>query len=211
MHLYFPLFPLLIFPLIAGLVIWATAIQKRRSTANLQKLAAQLGLEFAPAAGWTGRPNVTGTLRGKMTVFFTYTTSNGKSSTTWAAMTVQAATAGVLTFSLEKRGFVTNIEKLFGAHEAVVDDAEFAKAWFVQTNQPDFMRAALIPELREKLMAVRRAGANGKFELKVGQVKYAEVGSFSDVKRCARFATLADVMSDLADVAEVAADGQDKA
>jgi hypothetical protein len=110
-----------------------------------------------------------------------------------------------LTFSLEKRGFVTKIEKLFGAHEAVVDDAAFAKAWFVQTNQPDFMSAALIPELRAKLMAARQAGANGNFGLKSGQVKYAEVGGFADAKLSERLAALADVMCDLADVAEVAA------
>jgi hypothetical protein len=194
-----------------GLVIWAAMAQKQRTTANLQKLAAQLGLEFVSAAGWLGRSCVTGTLRGKKADFFTYVTGSGKSSTTWAAMTVQAATAGALTFSLEKRGFVTKIEKLFGAHEAVVDDAAFAKAWFVQTNQPDFMSAALIPELRAKLMAARQAGANGKFELKGAEVKYAEVGDFSNAKRSERLAALADVMGDLADVAEVAAEQSGKA
>jgi hypothetical protein len=193
---------------VVGLAIWAGRVQKQRTTANLQKLAAQLGLEFVPAAGWTGRPCVTGTLRGKKTDFFSYVTSTGKSSTAWAAVTVQVAAAGGLTFALEKRGFVTKIEKLFGAHEAVVDDAEFAKAWFVQTNQPDFMSAALIPELRAKLMAARQAGANGKFELKDGKVKYVEIGGFGDTKLTDRFAALADVMCDLADVAEVAAEGQ---
>jgi hypothetical protein len=196
---------------IGGLVIWAGRVQKQRTTDNLQKLAAQLGLEFVAATGWLGRPRVTGALRGKKTDFFTYVTSTGKSSTAWAAVTVQAATAGALTFSLEKRGFVTKIEKLFGAHEAVVDDAEFAQIWFVQTNQPDFMSAALIPELRAKLMSARQAGANGKFELKGGQVKYVEVGGFADKKLSERFAALADVMCDLADVAEVAAEGQGKA
>ncbi|HXC01109.1 MAG TPA: hypothetical protein VNU49_00555 [Opitutaceae bacterium] len=196
---------------VVGLAIWAGRVQKQRTTDNLQKLATQLGLEFVAATGWTGQPRVTGALRGKKTDFFTFVTSTGKSSTTWAAVTVQAATAGALTFALEKRGFVTKIEKLFGAHEAVVDDADFSKAWFVQTNQPDFMSVALIPELRVKLMAARQAGSNGKFELKGGQVKYVEMGSFSEVKRSERFAALADVMCDLADVAEVAAEGQGKA
>lgn len=195
---------------VVGLAIWAGRVQKQRATDNLQKLAAQLGLEFVAATGWTGRPCVTGTLRGKKTDFFSYVTSTGKSSTAWAAVTVQAAMAGALTFSLEKRGFVAKIEKLFGAHEAVVDDAEFAQAWFVQTNQPDFMSAALIPELRAKLMAARQAGAKGNIELKGGVVKYAEVGGFADAKLSDRFAALADLMCDLADVAEVAAEGQGK-
>jgi hypothetical protein len=194
----------LVIAAVGGLVVWAATVQKQRATANLQKLATQLGLEFVAATGWLGRPRVSGMLRGKKTDFFTYVTGSGKSSTTWAAMTVQAATAGALTFTLEKRGFVTKIEKLFGAHEAVVGDAEFDQAWFVQTNQPEFMSAALIPELREKLMAARRAGAKGKFELKNNEVKYAEVGDFSDSKRCDRLAALADVVCDLADVADVA-------
>jgi hypothetical protein len=119
--------PFLFVPVVVVLVIWAAETQKKRATANLQKLAAQLGLGFEPAAGETGRPCVNGTLRGKTAVFFSYVTSSGKSSTTWVAVTVQAATAGALTFSLEKRGFVTKIEKLFGAHEAVVDDAELPR------------------------------------------------------------------------------------
>lgn len=191
---------------VVGLAIWAGRVQKQRATANLQKLATRLGLEFVPAAGWTGRPSVTGTLREKKANFFSYVTSNGKSSTAWAALTIQVAAAGGLTFSIEKRGFATKIEKLFGAHEAVVDDAEFAKAWFVQSNQPDFMSAALIPELRAKLMAARQAGAYGNFGLKGGEVKYAEVGGFANAKLCERFTTLADVMCDLADIAEVAAE-----
>ncbi|HTB80103.1 MAG TPA: hypothetical protein VK717_04370 [Opitutaceae bacterium] len=208
MREFLPLIPLLTVPLVIGFVIWAAVAQKRRTTANLQKLAAQLGLEYVTAVGWMGRARVNGTLLGRKIDFFSYVTGSGKSSTTWAAVTAQAATAGPLTFTLQKQGFGTKIAELFGAHEITVGDGEFDAAWFVQTNQPEFLRAALIPELRAKLMAVRRAGATGKFELKGSEIKYAEVGTFAEVKRIERFATLADVMCDLASVAEVAAEGQ---
>ncbi len=203
-----PLIPLLMVPLVVGFVIWAAVAQKRRTTANLQKLAAQLGLEYVAAVGWMGQARVNGTLLGRKIDFFSYVTGSGKSSTTWAAVMAQAATAGTLTFTLQKQGFGTKIAELFGAHEITVGDGEFDAAWFVQTNQPEFLRAALIPELRAKLMAARRAGTTGKFELKGSEIKYAEVGTFADAKRIGRFAALADVMCDLAAVSEVAAEGQ---
>jgi hypothetical protein len=202
------LIPLLMVPLTVGFVIWAVVVQRQRTAANLQKLAAQLGLGFVAAVGWMGRASVSGTLRGKKVDFFSYTTGSGKSSTTWAAVTAQAATTGALAFTLQKQGFSTKIAGLFGAHEITVGDGEFDAAWFVQTNQPEFLRAALIPELRAKLMAARRAGAVGKFELRGSEIKYAEVGTFAEAKRSERLAALADAVCDLAAVAEVAAEGQ---
>ena len=203
----FPLIPLLIVPAVIALVIWATVVQRRRTAANLQKLATQLGLEFFPASGWLNQyqSSVGGTLRGKTVQIFNYTTGSGKSSTTWSAMKAQLAAPSPLSFTLKKQGFTTKIAELFGAHEITVGDAEFDQAWFVQTNQPEFMRAALIPELRTKLMAALHAGLSGAFELKGGDVKYAEVGTFADAKRTERFVALAEVVCDLADVAEVAA------
>jgi hypothetical protein len=76
----------------------------------------------------------------------------------------------------------------------------------MQTSHPKFLRAVLLPELREKLMAVRQAGANDKFELKEGEVKYVERGGFSHAERSQRFVALADVVSNLAEVAAVAAE-----
>jgi hypothetical protein len=208
MNMLAAFFPILLVPLVGGLVVWAMVVQRRRAAANLQKLAAQLGLDFVAAEGWSGRARVTGTRRGKKIDFFNYTTGSGKSRTIWAAVTARAAMAGALTFTLQKRSFLTKVEKLFGVHEVTMGNAEFDRAWFVQTNQPEFLRAALIPELRAKLIGALHTGDKGKFELKNNEVKYAEAGDFSDAKRRDRFTALADVMCDLADVAEVAAEGQ---
>ena len=205
------LIPVAIVLLVIALVIWAAVIQQRRTDANLQKLAAQLGLEFRPARNWLGRSSIAGTFRGKNVRIFNYVTGSGKSQTKWSAVTAALAMPSPLTFKLKKQGFSTKIAELFGAHEITVGDAEFDKVWFIQTNQPEFMRAALIPELRAKLMAVLRAGLSGAFELQGGAVKYAEVGTFFGARRASRFAALAEVACDLADVAEVAAEGRSTA
>jgi|SRR5579885_1910362 len=198
--------PFIVILLVGGLAIWRQQVQKRKAAANLQKLAAQLGLEFLAARSWMARPSVAGTRRGKAVQIFNYTTGSSKSQTTWSAARVQLAAPGPLTFKLKKRGVANQLAAFFGARSVSTGDAEFDQAWFVQTNQPEFLCAALLPELREKLMSAQRAGASGAFELTGSEVKYAEIGLFATAKRADRFATLIDLLCDLADVAEVAAE-----
>jgi hypothetical protein len=205
MSVTLPFLPLLLIPASVGLVLWLVVVQRRRMIANLQKLAPQLGLDFLPGGSWFGQPSLVGTRRGKTVQIFNYTTGSGKSRTTWSAVKAALATPSPLTFTLKKQGLGTKISELFGAKEITVGDTAFDQAWFVQTNQPEFLRAALIPELRERLLAAQRQQRSGAFELKNGAVQYAEIGSFADAKRTERFAALADLVCDLADVAEVAA------
>ena len=199
-----PVLPILIVALVVPLVIWGIVATQRRTTENLRKLADRLRLTFHPAEGWTGSPRVSGMLRGKPVDVFTYSTGSGKTRKTWAAIAIQPAGAAGLTFALRKQGLGTKISELFGAREITVGDPAFDAAWFIQTNRPDFLRPALLPELREKLMAARRAGAQGGFEFNGGAIKYAELGSFYQTERIERFVALADIVGDLADIAEVA-------
>lgn len=199
-----PFIPLVIFAVVIPLIVWGSVAARRRTAENLQKLAGQLGLEFQPAAGWTQSPRVSGTLRGKPAEVFTYSTGSGKTRKTWAAVSVRPAGNSGLTFALQKQGLGTKISELFGAREITVGEPVFDAAWFIQTNQPDYFRPALLPEIRQKLTAVRCAGARGKFECNGGLVKYAEVGSFYQWQRTERFVALADVVGDLAEVVEVA-------
>jgi hypothetical protein len=204
MHKVLPLlFPLIIIGLIP-LIVWGTMVARKRTVANFQKLAAQLGLGFDPPKSWTVLPRIDGELRGKAVAIFTYVTGSGKSQQTWAALTVRPTNPGTFTFVLQKQGFDTKVLEFFGTHEIAVGDAAFDAAWFIRTNRPEFFGAALIPELREKLMAAQREYPRGKFELKDGVVKYYEPGNFSTAIQAARFAAAADVVGDLADVADVA-------
>ena len=213
-----PFFPLLVFAVFLPMLILGALAARRRTEENLQKLAAQLGLAFQPEVGWSQAPRVAGELRGKPVAVFLYSTGSGRSRVSWAAITVQLTRPSGLSFTLEKQGLGAKLAELFGAREITLGDARFDAAWFVQTNQPEFLSAALIPELREKLMAVQGAGARGKFELKDGLVKYAEQGSLADAKLAERFVALADLVGDLADLvgdladlAEVAGTSQGQA
>jgi hypothetical protein len=192
---------------IVGLLGWGTARYSRRTHEQAQRLADALGLTLDPAQPVLGlfwsNPRGSGTMRDKRAAFFNYTTGSGKSRTTWSALTVRPRADGGLTFRLRKQGLGTKVMELFGAKEITVGDATFDAAWFVQTNHPDYFRAALVGEIRDRFMAARRAGATGSFQLEYGEVKYAEQGSFGNDPRRQRFELIAPLLCDLADVAEV--------
>ncbi len=192
-----------------GFVLWMAVTQTRKAKANLQALAQRLGLVYHenPGAGWMTTCTVTGLQAGREVDFHSFITGSGKSSTTWRAVSVRPKTAGNLTFYFHRQGLASKLEALFGAKEAVVGDAAFDAAWFLQTNEPEFVSAALVPEVRAKLMAAQAADSRGgTFKLENGMVRYAEVGSFSDTPACARLERMLPVLHDLADIAEVAAE-----
>jgi len=192
---------------IVGLVGWGAAGYSRRTREQAQRLADALGLTLDAAQPVLGlfwpNPRGTGTMRDKRVEFCNYTTGSGKSRTTWSALTARPRADGGLTFRLRKQGLGTKVMELFGAKEITVDDAAFDAAWFVQTNQPDYFRAALVGEIRDRFLAARRAGATGSFQLEYGVVKYAEQGTFGNERRRQRYELIAPLLCDLADVAEV--------
>ncbi len=202
--------PVLFFVGFAGVfvfIIWQSGKASIAARANVQGLADRLGLVLAPATPMFGRfyppPRATGTIRGKRVELFNYSTGSGKSRKTWAAISVAPAMPSGLTFSLTRQGLGSRVLSLFGAKEIEVGNRAFDDRWFVQTNQPDFLRAALLPELQEKLLALDRSKLPGSVRLEDGVVKYAEQGSFHNREICERLAAVLDVLCDLADVAEV--------
>lgn len=208
--------PVLIVLTLAGgipvLIAWASARASATAWRNGQALAERLGLTLEPAQPKFGRfypsPKATGTIRGKRVAFFSFATGSGKSRVTWAAIAITPAAAGGLTFAIDRQGILTRLGELFGAKEIQVGDPAFDAAWFVQTNQPDFFRAAFLPELRAKLTALHDLGQlRGGLVLKDGVVMYKEQGAFHNQAQCARLAGVVELACDLADVAEVWAKG----
>ena len=192
---------------VPAFIFWAGGKASAKARRNGEALAARLGLGFEPkrpALGWFhAPPRGSGTIRGKSVEFYTYSTGSGKARTQWAAITVKPTAAGQLSFKLSRQNFATRVSELFGAKEIQVGDAGFDQRWFVQTNQPDFFRAALLPELRAKLDVLEAQGLTGDLMLKDGVVQYRERGSFYDEALCVRIAAMAEVGCDFADIAEV--------
>lgn len=156
-----PFLTIILFLLVVGLVIWGVARQMKRARENVRQLAATLGLQFEARTMSPSRAS--GQLRGKRVEVFSFTTGSGKSSCQWCAVSAAVPAAGSLTFHLRRQGFGTKFMELFGAKEIQVGEAEFDRTWFIQTNQPEFLREALLPELREKInVLVRELGTQAR-------------------------------------------------
>lgn len=185
-----------------GLALWLGAKASARARELVGQLAGRLGLELEAAQPTLGvfypSPRANGRIRGKAVALYNYTTGSGKNRTTWSAISVTPAADGGLTFGFGRQGLGTKLQELFGAREIVVGSPEFDAAWFVQTNAPDFLRSALLPELLEKFREFR-----GAFKLERGQVTYVEMGQFDSEERCRRFENAVSLACDLADIAEV--------
>jgi len=199
---------LMIFGVIAvvvlGVAITSWISTRRKTIRHLQSLATQLQLDFLPAPSWFKEPRVTGTRRGRTVQIFNYRTGSGKTTRTWSAVSAQPAGDGRLTFTIRQRNLTTRINHIFGPKPLTLGDPEFDKAWFVQTNQPEFLLNGLLPEVRARLMEARHAGAKGTFELDYAMVKYSESGCFTSHKCVGRFLAAAEAVCDLAELAEVA-------
>jgi len=199
------LVPLLFFAAVLGLMIWVVVRQARKARANTEALARRLGLIVTEKKqlGLTTDRELRGQAAGRPLRFWTYSTGSGKSRVTWCAVAVQAQPANRLTFELRPQGFATKVMRLFGAKPVPVGDAAFDAAWFVQTNQPEYLRAALGPEIRAKFMAARADGARGGYKLEFGAVRYAEQGNFGNDALCRRLERQILLLQDLADLADV--------
>jgi hypothetical protein len=208
-----PLLMIAFFLVVTGSIAWLAANQSKQATQNVQRMAEALHLEFfvkPPTLGlFYTAARAFGQIRGRRVDLFSFSTGSGKSRVQWAAASAAVPVVG-LTFHLRRQGIGTKVMEMFGAREIQVGDAEFDAAWFIQANQPEYFAAALLPEVRAKIMAlVRELGAKARgmeFKLEDGAVHYAEMGSFASGDICDRCQRAVDIVCDLAEVAEVAGD-----
>lgn len=200
-------FPLVVFVVIAGWATRSALAQLRRTEVNVRALAQRLGLTVTERKilGYSADWELNGVVDRRMVRCWTYTTGSGKSRQSWCAVSVQPRATGPLSFELQRQDLGTKLMEFFGTKEITVGDPAFDAAWFVRTNEPDFLRAALVPAIRAKFMGALASGAKGHYTLKEGAVRYAERGGFYAEPLVARLEQQVPLLLDLADLAEVAA------
>lgn len=190
--------------LFLGLIIWLNWWAQKKTLANLQALAGRLGLQLTtPPRALSGGGVVSGVQQDRAVRFWTYSTGSGKSRRTWVAVGVRPRAAGGLQFEIQPQNLATKVMEWFGAKEIQVGDPAFDQAWFVQTDQPEFLAAALVPEIREKLTVPNGAGWSGSYKLTEGEVRFALQNNFASEKAIMQLEARLPVLHDLADVAEV--------
>jgi hypothetical protein len=186
-------------------VVWAAVRHAKKTSAQVVKLGEALGLGvIAPPKKWFDQASyrLEGTYRGRPARVWSYTTGSGKSRTTWCAIAVGCGNApNPMELSIQPEGLGWRIAKAFGARELEVGEAAFDREFMVRAKEPAFA-AALLPEIRERLLAFKRAGGVGTFKAEPGELIYTEQGFFSE-KLVARFPAAAEIAVDLADAVEV--------
>ena len=203
---FLPLIFVAFFLLLAGDAVVGALKQQRQAREQLAGLARRLGLELRrsePKLGFEPPPTVAGRHRDRTVRFFTYTTGSGKSSTTWSAVAAAVGGAGGFSLELFPENFLTRIATALGLQDIRVGDPAFDQAFIVRSNDPAYAAAALLPEIRSRLLAERPSGGRGHLTIKDGEVRYAEVGAFDNEARVMRLADMLEVVCDLAEVAEV--------
>jgi hypothetical protein len=187
-----------------GLIIWGAVQHQKKVRANLEALAARLGMQVTgDLKSLLASGGVAGTYQGKAVRFWTYSTGSGKSRRTWCAVGVKPRAHGGLQFELQRQGFGTKIMEWFGAKEIQVGDPAFDRDWFIRTNQPEFLAAALVPEIRAKLTSLKLAASEKSFRLEAGEVQLSTPGTFGSDQVVARLESCLPLLFDLADIAEV--------
>jgi hypothetical protein len=198
--------PVVVVTSVAVAVIALSLVQAKKASNNLLVRGDKLGLRLDTQGRYFKKHRLTGELRGKPAEVFAYTTGSGKTRQSWAAIAVRAKAASELTFSLKQRTpFFDIVARLFRKNVVGSGDLSFDKKWSLQSNQPDFMRSALLPEMRGNITRLNAGGlaSGGHYKYELNTVQYAEPGTFSNAKFCARFPKIAEIVCDLADVADV--------
>ena len=193
---------------IVGAALLLGRRQARRASENLTELARALGLRCAqrpPVLGFLpALPTVDGERGGRAVRFFTYTTGSGKSRQTWQACGVRCENPQGLTFQLGTQNALSRLGTLLGMQDVQVGDAAFDQRFVVKTSDPEFLRAALLPEVRTSLLECWGSRATGAHvKLAGNEVVYAENGGFAEVAVIERMKAVVEPLLALAALPEV--------
>lgn len=201
--------PLLFFGGIAGvmvLAIMAAVRQQRRAAENLSQLAVKLGLPppLAPARKTFGlsQPEARGQFRGRPLRVYSYTTGSGKQRSHWCAVCATSPNPKRLTLRISGENMLTRAGRALGIDDVATGEPSFDRQFYVKSNDPAFLRAALLPELQASLKAAWAAGARGTISVDGDEVRYAETGSFANQAVCARMPALAELVCDFGELVE---------
>jgi hypothetical protein len=196
-------FPVLISFIVA--IIWAIRVHARKSREQIQAFAQRAGLRVneQTVLGFTSVQSLEGEQTGRGLRYWSFATGTGKARTHWVAVGVRPQATAGLTFGLTRQNLGTKLMELFGTQEIQVGDPAFDAAWFVRTNQPDFFAAALVPQIRARLLAEPAGRRSARYEIKDGVVQYVEQGYLSGNGVLAHLERQLPLLHELADVAEV--------
>ncbi|PTY02114.1 hypothetical protein DB347_24645 [Opitutaceae bacterium EW11] len=194
---------------VVGLAMWSA----RKTRESLVRLAAELGFQFCEGPAVLGifrsAPTVEGNIGRRAVKFYQYSVGSGKRRRTFSAMSVSCTNPHGLTVRLCAQNLLTEIAEKFGLQDLQVGEPVFDKKFVVQTNDPAYLRAALLPEMREALMAKwPRELPAATLKIEGNSIVFSDAGSFSEQRLITAMKTLLGELPTLAALPEVYAPGR---
>jgi hypothetical protein len=115
-------------------------------------LAEQIGAQFKPGQGWTGRSRVDAQVGQWVVTLDTFTVSTGKSTVTFTRLRAPFVNRDGFRFTITRSGILNPIARALGFQDVEVGDPAFDEAFVVKTNDEPRVRTFLAdPDLRAKL------------------------------------------------------------
>ena len=115
-------------------------------------LAQQIGAQFTPAEGWTGRNRVDAQVGQWVVTLDTYTVSTGKSHMTFTRLRAPYVNCDGFRFTITRAGIFSPVARVLGFQDVEVGHEEFDKAFVIKANDEPRVRTLLADSgLRAKL------------------------------------------------------------
>ena len=194
------------FLLLVVLVPWVSAqLQRSRVTAVMHELAPALQLRVRRRHGLAalfGRcPWMVGERDGRRLQLTQISRTAGRHTRNYVRLILTSDRASAsLQFRISPEGWRSTLKRLLRIEKVKTGDPIFDLEWWVQSNRPDFMAAALVAEVREH---VRSTGSEGRFSYRDGKLKFEASGSIRSVAQLGRLRAVCEAAHALMTVAEV--------
>ncbi|MCC5839807.1 MAG: hypothetical protein JJT96_06765 [Opitutales bacterium] len=147
---------------------------------------------------------VEGDLSGFRVLIRKYTQGSGKNQSTYTESVVSFRTPLPFRFTLSLESLFTRIGKSLGLRDIPTGDPFFDERFYLRGNDPEKVRLALFPEIRERLLAWQRTHkAGGSFEARDAAIRYYEQGSLSRPGDIRRFEEVTRILVELAEILDV--------
>jgi hypothetical protein len=204
-------FVILIGAALIGLVVFVIRVAKKSALERnvaLREMAGRLGLDYHedPAPGmFAPTPVVAGTINGRRARVHEFTRGSGKNRTRWVAASVQILGTSMLKFTMRSQGpaIFERIAGAFGYKDVVVGDPAFDAMFAINGSDETYLQAALIPEVRARLVAFWPKARGGRITVGDGEAVYEEQGSFTNASSRENLEKSFPVLGDMVALAEV--------
>lgn len=190
-------------------VVWFGRKAGFERNVGLRELAARLGIEYleSPVAlsFMPPKASVQGRIGGRKARLREFSRGSGKSRTQWVSASVECLGPSSLRISLRTQGpaFFEKFAKVLGYKDIVVGDPLFDSLLAIEGNDETFIKAAFIPEIRNRLIGFWPKSRGCRITVADGEAVYEEMGSLTSERARKNVENAFPVLSDMAAIAEV--------